>query len=498
MKTTLQNCLIMMLLMGLTHLGFAAGKITPAPKPNILLIFADDLSPEYFGSYGGTKTPTPNVDRMGERGLVFENAWITPMCGPSRAMVITGSYATRTGIWHNALNVRIDGNDPHHFALYHPTLAKVMKSAGYVTAISGKPHELGGQPSSPEVGFDEYCLHELNIKNLPAGAVFDGDWETRESLPGWGNPVTSRYWHPCIVQNGKLLDTKPEDYGDDIHADFLLDFMKRQSDAGKPAFGFFTMNLPHSIAKVGIPEQPTTPLSGRPGKLTGGTFEECVQYVDDLVGRIQKGLEERGLTENTIVIFTTDNGDQMNGKGSLTELGARVPLVIDGPAPWVTLRGTTPALTSLADLLPTLAAWGGAEVPSTDVIDGVSFAGLMDKTAPAPREYLYSYLGTGRLIRDQDWCLEAVDPMVGLPVGRLYRYNSDGSRTLIAAGSTNADAIAARVRLMGYLEEIPHLDTSLPHVAEALEKYENAPHRHRPALPWDSGKKLMRSASKSH
>ena len=489
----------MLLGMGLTHPGFAGGEpASVATKPNILLIFADDLSPEYFGSYGGTKTPTPNVDRMAERGLTFQNAWVTPMCGPSRALVITGSYANRTGIWHNALNVRADGQDPHHFAPYHPTLAKVMKGAGYVTAISGKPHELGGDPRSPEVGFDESCLHELDIANLPEGAVFDGEWETRESLPGWGKPVTSRYWHPCIVQNGKLLKTKPEEFGDDIHADFLLDFMKRQRDAGKPAFGFFTMNLPHSIAKVGVPELPTTPLSGRPGKLTGGTFEECVQYVDVLVGRLLKGLEERGLTENTIVIFTTDNGDQMNGKGSLTELGARVPLVIDGPAPWITRRGSTPALASLADLLPTLAAWGGADVPSTDVIDGVSLAGFIEKTAPAPREYLYSYLGTGRLIRDLDWCLEAVDPLVGLPVGRLYRYQPDGSRTLITMDAEDAAARKARARLMGYLEEIPHLDTSLPHVVDALEKYENAPHRHRPALAWDSGKKLQKSTLTAH
>ncbi len=82
--------------------------------------------------------------------------------------------------------------------------------------------------------------------------------------------------------------------------------------------------------------------------------------------------------------------------------------------------------------------------------------------------------------------------------GRLYRYQPDGSRKLITMDAADAEANEARTRLMGYLEEIPHLDTSLPHVAEALEKYENAPHRHRPALPWDSGKKLMRSASKKH
>jgi len=348
----------------------------PAEKPNILLVFADDLSPEHLGCYGGTKIPTPHLDRMAARGLLFQTAWVTPMCGPSRALVMTGSKAHRTGHWHNSLVVREDGKNPHMYAHYMMTMPRLLQSAGYATALSGKVHAMGGEPLSPEVGFDEACLHE-KYGVLPEGGIFDGAWETRESFPGWGKPVSSRFWHPCIVENGKTRPTAPEDFGDDIFADFLLDFIRRHNDEGRPAFGFFSMNLPHTIAGVDA-DLPTTPLSGRPGCLTSGTWEECVRYVDELVGRLQKGLEERGLADNTILIFTTDNGDQATGaKGSVTEHGCRVPLIITGPQRFITVKGVTSALFNLAELMPTFADWAGADVPSADEIDGVNQAGFI-------------------------------------------------------------------------------------------------------------------------
>jgi arylsulfatase A len=456
----------------------------PAEQPNILLVLADDLSPEHLGCYGGKTIPTPHLDRMAARGLLFQTAWVTPMCGPSRAMIMTGCGAQRIGTWHNSLTVRADGKNPNAFAKYHVTLPRLLRSAGYATAIGGKLHELGGEPLSPEVGFDEACLHE-KYGVLPEGGLFEGAWETRESLPGWGKPVTSRFWHPCIVENGKTRPTGPEDFGDDIFADFLLDFIRRQNDEGRPAFGFFSMGLPHTIAGEDA-ELPTTPLSGRPGCLTSGTWEECVRYVDALVGRLQKGLEDRGLADNTILIFTTDNGDQATGaKGSATESGCRVPLIMTGPEPVIGWKGVSSELFSLADLLPTFAAWAGAAVPSVDAIDGVDQSGVIAGTEKGRRTWLYSCIGTARMIRTAEWCLEAVDPLGGFPQGRLYWYQEGGGRQQMRDNPENRPAVAARADLVGILETIPYLDLTLPHVAAAVEKYGNAPHRHRLVPSYD-------------
>lgn len=472
-------CIGLLLVMGFVPDGIAA------PKPNILLILADDLSPLNLGAYGGT-IPTPHLDRLADNGVYLQNAWATPMCGPSRAMLMTGCGAQRTGIWHNALNVRPDRKNPHDLAGNHLYISKAIKDAGYATAVAGKPHMIGGNPSAREVGFDQYCLHNLFVKDLPAGSEFDGKLETEASLPGWNNPVASRYWHPCVVQNGKLLDTTDNDFGDEMFADFLVEFFADSNRENRPAFGLFMMALPHTTAGADDLSQrdkvpfPTTPLSGRPGENYDGTWEECIEYIDTLMGRMQKQLKERGLDKNTIIIFTTDNGDQHTlAKMSATEQGARVPVIISGPSKQIKVSGSSDILFSLADLLPTCVAWAGGEVPSTDVIDGINHADFMAGKAPGPRKMLDSYCGTARLVRDADWCLEAVDPLEGFPDGRLYRYNKDGSHTQIVDGQMTERAMVAKKKLMRYLDELPYFDKSLPHIDAALKRYLSAPHRHK-------------------
>lgn len=469
----------LILIMGVVLNGFSIS------KPNILLVLADDLSPENLGVYGGS-IPTPHLDRLADNGVYLQHAWATPMCGPTRAMVLTGCGAQRTGNWHNALNVRPDQKNAYDLAGNHLFISKAMKDAGYATAVAGKPHMIGSNPMSNKVGFEQYCLHNLFVKDLPAGSEFDGKLETEASLPGWNNPVTSRYWHPCVVQNGKLLDTTDHDFGDELFADFLVDFIADSNADDRPAFGLFMMALPHTTAGADDRSQrdrvpfPTTPLSGRPGENYNGTWEECIEYIDTLMGSIQKQLEEKGLAENTIIIFTTDNGDQHSGaKMSATEPGARVPVIIAGPAEHIKVEGSSDILFSLADLLPTCVAWAGGEVPSTDVIDGINQADFLAGKAPAPRKWLDSYCGTARLVRDMDWCLEAVDPFEGFSEGRLYRYTQEGGRLLIKEEEMTKPSKQAKARLMAHLEQLPYFDRSMPHIDAALIRYLSAPHRHK-------------------
>ncbi len=469
--------------------GAEGGEVQATP-PNILLIVADDLSPENFGFHGGERIRTPNLDRLASIGVVFENVWTTPMCMPSRAQILSGSNASRTGIWHNQLNVRPDGKNPLEYARYHPTIPMQLKEAGYRTALAGKAHAIGtGIPGTTNLnpskaGYDEWSIYDSS------GELAEAErWETEGTPPGFRGPVASRHWQPSVYENGEPRPTTPDDFGDDLFADFLLDFMERSAEQGEPSIAIFMMNLPHTVAG-GRPNLPTTPLSGRPGSNREGTFEECVAYIDVIVGRMVDRLEETGILDDTIVVFTTDNGDVGYGKAFIVEQGARVPLVMIGPEEHIGRTGRSTALFSLADLLPTLCDWAGTEVPASNEIDGRNYAPYLRGDPTPPRSWLYSYLGTGAAIRDAEWVLEAYDP-IGGHEGRLYRYLEPGGnildpgRKLIPADTTDPDALSARANFVEILEEAHRFDLDNPRVVRALERYGEAawPHRLDPVSP---------------
>ncbi len=451
----------------------AADKSKGGRRPNILVIMADDISPERFGCYGKRKAGTAVIDALAEKGIMFKTCWATPMCAPTRALLATGRYAYRTGVYHNALWA--GGKSSRNFASDHLTFARVLKQHGYATAIAGKKMTLGGDIDSPEVGFDEHCYH-LGQDKLPEGVEFDGLYEGRYRKISDQRPVTSRYWHPGIVRNGKGLKTGPEDFGEDIFADFLIDFMKRHRE--EPFLAYFPMNLPHCVAGGG---RPTTPLSGRPGKLRGGKIGELVRYIDKVVGRLVGALDDLQLRDNTIVFFTSDNADAGKGKARATAQGARVPMVVNGPQHLVRQRGAVDALTDFSDIFPTLLELAGAKVPDGYELDGKSLAPYLAGKTDAHRDWIYSYIGTAEMVRDDRWVLEAVDPLGGHPKGRLY--DCGESRTpddyLNVTGSKSPQAQAARKRLEKILAGIPGFDTSDKFTRQALERYKTAPFKHK-------------------
>jgi arylsulfatase A-like enzyme len=446
-------------------------------RPNILMIMADDVSPDHFGCYGGAATP--NLDRLASRGIRFTRAWATPLCMPTRAMMLTGRYAHQNGVWHNALWTLPEGRNARQFPRYNLTVAKMLSQAGYATALAGKIHALS-DPLNADAGFDEACYHDAHARH-PVAAGFDGASESKDPPPGWTAPVTSRYWHPCIIRNNELMDTGPEDFGDDLFAGFLIDFMKRKRAEGTPFLAYFSMNLPHTIAAKSPdrPPLPTTPAEGIPGANNGGTIEACVAYVDTLVGRMVQAVEDMGGKDDTIILFFSDNATQWRGKGAATQQAVHVPLVVAGPERWISARGASDALVSVADLMPTFASWSGAVLPDGYGFDGISQADYLAGRSAPQREFLYSYIGTARMIRDADWILEAVDPIGGHPDGRLYRDTEKGLRE-IKDLKADAGAEAARQRLLAALKDIPHLDLSDPGVRSDLERYQqHGVYRHR-------------------
>jgi arylsulfatase A-like enzyme len=299
-----------------------------------------------------------------------------PQCTPSRATLLTGQYPWRTG-WVNHWDVPRWGVgyfDPAHYT----TVARVLKGAGYATAAAGKwqVNDFRVTPDGMrQHGFDDWCM-----------------WTGYEA----GNPPSGeRYWD-AYINTPQGSQTCAAKFGPDIYADFLIDFAKRHRD--KPMFLYFPMCLTHGPL-VPTPDEPEA----------AGTYAKhkaMIRYTDQLVGRLVDALDDLGLRDNTIIIFTTDNGSSggltgtlnghkvKGGKGKKWESGVCEPFIANGPG-LVPAGVVTDALTDFTDLLPTFAELGGATLPENTEIDGVSIAPLLlGKTSDSPRKWIMA-LGHG-------------------------------------------------------------------------------------------------------
>lgn len=438
-----------------------SGSTTQKPY-NFVIIMADDVSPELFGCYGNQKANTPNIDKLAEKGVLFSTCWAAPICSPSRAMMMTGCYAPSTGWYHNALRVP-DKNGDTDFLKTHETFLTLLKAKGYTTALAGK-WQLASDIYSPEASIDEYSIWEPTQSALPKGSDFKGLKEDKNTL--------SRYWHPSIVQNGKLVETTVNDFGPEIVTEFLTDFIVRHKD--KPFLAYYPMILPHGTRGG----RTTTPLTGKAGDNFNGTFQEGVDYIDVLVGRIIETLEKQDLLKNTVIIFTSDN--PLPNKNHATNLGATVPLIVYYPES-VKVNYTSNELISMADILPTITDLAGVSLPEGYEIDGKSMMPYLRGEVQVHRDWLFSYVGTAQMIRTKDWVLEAVDPWSGSPDGRLYKYS--GKDYIEITDEKNEEAIKMRGYFDSVLSRYPAPDTTNAQVKEILEFYRDYKFRHKLGRP---------------
>ena len=328
-----------------------------AERPNIIFIMVDDLGKEMIGCYGSQKAQTPNIDALAAGGMRFNSAYSMPQCVPTRATLLTGQYPFRHG-WVNHYDVPRWGKGCHFDPKYNPSLAKVIKSAGYSTCIGGKWQisDFRIQPNIlNELGFDEYCV-----------------WTGYEK----GNPPSGkRYWDP-YVHTADGSKTYQGRFGPDIYNRFIVDFLRRHKN--EPMMVYYPMALTHG------------PLTSTPRSKDVSSKKVMVEYMDYLVGRIVDALDENGIRERTIVIWSTDNGP---AKGKTTENGACEPFVVNCPG--MVPRGVvTDALLDFTDLLPTFAELAGARLPAGHVIDGKSFAPLiLGKSKDSAREWIMAMGG---------------------------------------------------------------------------------------------------------
>ena len=346
-------------------------------RPNIILILTDDQGYGDLGITGNPHIKTPVIDKFAKESIRFTNFYVSPVCAPTRSSLLTGRYSLRTGI-------RDTYNGGAIMATDEITIAEMLKQAGYNTGIFGKWHLGDNYPCRPmEQGFDESVIH------LSGGMGQVGDITT------WFKGDSS-YFNPVLWHNGQQEAYKG--YCSDIFTTQALDFIEKNRQ--QPFFCYLAYNAPHTPLQV--PDKyyqqykNIDPASGfendkRPfAKMSERDKEDArkvyamVTNLDDNIGQILKKLEQLNITNNTIVIFMTDNGPQqtryiagMRGrKGSVFRGGVRVPFFIRYPA---LLKGDKNIETTAAhiDILPTLAALCNASVPGDRTIDGKNLLPLI-------------------------------------------------------------------------------------------------------------------------
>ncbi len=373
-------------------IALVSGFAKPAQDPpNIVLLFTDDAGYADFGFQGGSDHATPHIDSLAAQGVRFNQAYVTAsVCSPSRAGLLTGRYQQRFGHEYN-----LPGQDDPELPgsrrglpLDQTTIADVMRRAGYATGIVGKWH-LGRHPRFRPLqrGFDEFFGMVRGGSPYLAGTatgIFEGE-----------DPVAA--------------DSLP--YLTDAFGDRAVQFIEQHRD--EAFFLFVSFNAPH------------TPMEPRPGEFAQvrGSFESderaanvaMTRTVDDNVGKVLAALDEHGLTENTLVIFTNDNGGAMpyNGslnaplrgtKGTVLEGGNRVPMSIRWPARLEAGSAYENPVSTL-DFLPTFAAAADADTTGLD-LDGVDLLPyLSGDRGERPHDDLYWKLNWGAAIRSGDWKL---------------------------------------------------------------------------------------------
>ena len=332
----------------------ASGKKLPE-KPNVVFIMSDDMGYETLSYNNVTNYCTPNLDKLAQESLVFTQADSMPLCVPTRKRVVSGQYIYRSG-WH--FGKHTEGV---------PTLADIMKSAGYATGAFGKWHL--GDPKRDKRGFEDTCLF------MQKGS------QARLMKIAYRN---SPYLH-----NGKVESSS---YGPDLPNKYALEFIEKHKKG--PFFLYYTPWLSHN------PFYPTPDSKNQESTDWQSNFEDMVAYTDKLVGKVIQKLKDCGIYENTIIVYTSDNGTKTcahhmkdgsviyGGKGTPTVDGCRVPLLVKSDGSHKTVDN----LVDFADFYPTFAELAGIPAKSIhEEIDGISFVPLLRGEEKEVRPYIVSY-----------------------------------------------------------------------------------------------------------
>ncbi|RPD41099.1 sulfatase family protein [Chitinophaga barathri] len=388
-----------------------------APKPNVVIIFMDDMGYGDPACFGGGPYQTPNLDRLAANGMRFTNFYAAQaVCSASRAGLLTGCYPNRIGI-RGALS------PTEKFALGNgeETIAELLRDQGYATGMAGKWH-LGSKPPFLPLqnGFDSYLglpysndMWPVNYDGVPYADTAKNGRKNYPPLPLIDGNETRKIIRTLEDQSGLTA----------LYTERACSFIRENKK--KPFFLYLAHSMPH------VPIAVSKKFQGSSG---AGLFGDLMQELDASIGEVLKTLEENGLSKNTLVIFTSDNGPWLNygnhagstgglreGKGTSFEGGQRVPCIMQWPG-HIPAGTVTNKVASTIDVLPTVATVCGANLPKNK-IDGISILSLLNGEKGAnPRDHFVYYYGNNQLEAIRKGNFKLVFPHKG----RTYKLNLPG------------------------------------------------------------------------
>ena len=398
-----------------------AARPAPAapPRPNIIVILADDFGYECVAANGGAYA-TPHLDRLAAGGMRFTSCHVQPLCTPTRAEFLTGKSNVRNYVDFGVLPTG------------ETTFAHLLRDAGYATAVAGK-WQLGKEPESPRhFGFDAACL-----------------WHHTRRAP--------RYANPGLDLDGLPRDFTAGEYGPDVVAEFVEEYLAHPHD--KPFLLYYPMMLTHDPFQP-TPHDPDWDPQAKGEKVNAQPrhFPGMVAHLDGLVGRLVEQLERQRQRRDTLIMFLGDNGTSptitsqldgepfRGGKGTTTHRGTHVPLIVSWPAVIGEQPGVCHDLVAAVDVFPTILAAAGVPVP--EGIDGRSFLPQVEGRAGEPREWIYSWYRP-RLGRRREACEYVFDHYHKLyRDGRFFDLDADpDEKNPLPPDTLPADRRAAHARL---------------------------------------------------
>jgi arylsulfatase A-like enzyme len=387
----MKSSIIALLLSFITLESFAQ-KNKPAEQPNVLIIIADDQGWGDLGFTGNKTVHTPHLDKLAKSGTILDRFYVSPVCSPTRAEILTGRYHVRTGVSGTSTGrVRMD--------LDETTIAEAFKANRYKTALFGKWHNGGQAPYHPNCrGIDEFY------------GFCSGHW---------GN-----YFNPILEHNGVVI--KGKGFMTDDLTNHAIEYLNKKND--QPFFMIMALNTPHSPMQV--PDAFWNRYKNKSIQQKGSIPEkENIEHtraalalnenIDENIGRVIAALEKNNQINNTIIIYFSDNGpngNRFNGgmkgiKGSTDEGGVRVPFIIS----WknkIKDGGTLPQIAANIDLFPTLIDLAGLSWKNPKPFDGISLKNiLLDKIPPTPNRIIPSFWANETSVRSQRFRLSNKDEL---------------------------------------------------------------------------------------
>ena len=413
----------------LSSLCLLSGEVNES-RPNIILIMADDMGYEALSANGSESCKSPHLDKLAATGVRFTNCFSNPICTPSRVKIMTGQYNVRNYVKFGMLDRG------------QTTFAHQLKKAGYATAIAGK-WQLGKQTDAPQhFGFEKSCLWQHTRSG-----------RSKEN----GKSIDRRFVNPQLEFNGNEKDFTGGEYGPQVCTDFICGFIDENKE--KPFLVYYPMILTH------CPFDPTPDSTDWDPKRLGSTtykgdrndpqrhFRDMVAYADKAIGQIVAQLEKSGVRDNTLIIFTGDNGTDkpivtpwngtkvVGGKGSMSDTGTRVPMIASWPAGIRKPGRVVDDLVEFSDMMPTLCEVSGAKLPARHPGDGVSIVPVLhNQDDVRKKDWIYIWYRGQVMVRNKQYCLVA---KTDGSTAKLTRYKGpfDGKQLKNAALSKDERAL---------------------------------------------------------